>query len=382
MSYKIKYSYGKQHISWSDIWEVVKTLRSPFLTQGPKVEEFERALCDYTGAKYAVAVSSGAAALHLSVLALGIGKGDEVITTPMTFVATANCILYAGGIVKFADIDEKTACIDPVNIEKAISNKTKAIIPVHFAGQSCDMERIYKIAQDNSLFIIEDAAHAIGSYYKYTKVGSCKYSNMTIFSFHPVKTITTAEGGAITTNDQVLYEKLLRLRSHGITRKEAYLINNDGPWYYEMLDLGFNYRLTDIQAALGISQLKRLDKFIKRRREIVEIYKQAFLGDNRFNFLVEKEYSKAAYHLFPLLINFDEVRLTKKEIFAKLEQKGLKLQVHYIPVHLQPYYRNLGFNLGDFSNSEDYYKKTISLPLYSSLSNRDVAKIVSMIREI
>ncbi|MBD3231356.1 UDP-4-amino-4,6-dideoxy-N-acetyl-beta-L-altrosamine transaminase [Candidatus Dependentiae bacterium] len=377
------YNYGSQSISLRDIWEVVKVLRSNWLTQGPKVKEFEKAICDYTNAKYCVAVANGAAALHLSMLSLNIKNGDEFITTPNTFVASSNSILYAGGKVQFADIEPTTANIDPVEIEKKITSKTKGIIPVHFAGQSCDMQKIYEIATNNNLFVIEDAAQALGSEYKKIKVGNCKFSDLTIFSFHPVKNITTGEGGAITTNNKELYEKILMLRTHGITKDFKKFKNDyDGSWYYEQHHLGFNYRISDMQCALGISQLKQLDKFIKRRREIVETYRREFYDDNRFNFLEEKDYSRAAWHLCPLLINFENLKTNKKELFEELKKNGLNLQVHYIPVHLQPYYQSMGFKKGDFSVSENFYKRTISLPIYVKLKNNDIKKIVKIIKRV
>jgi len=376
-----KYSYGKQNITFGDIWEVAKTLKSGWLTQGPKIKEFEDKLCECTGAKYAVAVSNGTTALHLCMEALGISQGDEVITSPNTFLASSNCVLYAGGTPKFADIDKTTANISPEEIEKHITPNTKAIIPVHFAGQSCDMEKIKQIADKHSLFIVEDAAHAIGSDYKNSKVGSCKYSDLTTFSFHPVKTITTAEGGAITTNNKDLYEKLLILRSHGTTKNPELLTKNDGAWYYEMQSLGFNYRITDIQAALGVSQLKRLDKFKQKRRELVELYRKHFNKSERFSLLEEKEFSDACFHLCPLLINFDLISIDKKTLFTALVEKGLNLQVHYIPVHTQPYYKNLGFKDGDFPNAEKYYQMAISLPLYVDLTENDVNYIVKTIKE-
>lgn len=405
MSFK-KYSYGKQHISLSDIWSVLKTLKSDFLTQGPKVKEFESAICDYTGAKYCVVVSNGTAALHLAVAIFNLNSDDEVITTPISFVATSNSILYSGSKVVFADIDFKTANIDSNEILKKITINTKGIIPVHFAGQSCNMEVIYKIAKEKNLFVIEDAAHAIGSEYKGYKVGSCKYSDMTTFSFHPVKTITTGEGGAITTNNKEIYEKLLMLRSHGITRdKDRFVIpdmlvshshegrrlnpgssplkkSSHGPWYYEQQMLGFNYRMPDINAALGISQLKRLDKFVQKRREIVEFYKKKFSNDERFSFLEEKDYSNAAFHLFPLLINFEKVKINKENLFLKLQELGLSLQVHYIPIHLQPYYKELGFKKGDFPVAEKFYEQELSLPLYFGLSKNDLERIVGIIKNI
>jgi len=370
---KKKYNYGKQQLDFKDYFEVIKVLKSPFLTQGPKVKEIEEAICDYTGAKYCVAVANGTAALHLCMLALEIKNSDEVITSPITFLASSNCVLYTGGTPKFADINEKTACIDVNEIEKNITNKTKGIIPVHFAGISCDMEKIKGIADKHNLFIVEDAAHAIGTEYKGNKIGSCKYSDMTIFSFHPVKTITTGEGGAITTNNKELYEKLLMLRSHGTVKGEH--------WKYEMHVLGYNYRITDIQAALGVSQIKKLDKFKAKRRELFNLYKKEFAGDDRFLLLEEPDYSDACYHLCPLLIDFDRVRINKEELFDKLKDKGLYLQVHYIPVHTQPYYKNLGFNEGNYPKAEEYYKKTLSLPLYADLNYSDVKHIVKIIKE-
>lgn len=362
------YSYGKQSLDLKDFWSVLSTLKSPFLTCGPKVREFEQAICNYTGAKYCVAVSSATAGLHLAMLAIGIKHGDEVITSPMTFLASANCVLYAGGTVKFADIEPDTANINPDEIEKQITPKAKAVIPVHFAGQSCDMERIHEIAQKNNLFVVEDAAHAIGSDYKDTKVGSCKYSDMTVFSFHPVKTITTGEGGAITTNNKDLYERLLAFRSHGMY-KEGEMTSN---WKYEMRELGYNYRMTDIQASLGVSQIKKLDCFKKRRREIVDYYNKN-LG---LPHLEEKDFSMACFHLYPVMVR------NREEFYYRAKKAGLNLQVHYIPVHTQPYYKNLGFKEGDYPNAEIYYKKCISLPLYPDLSDKDLNEIVKRIKAV
>lgn len=362
------YNYGRQSLDSKDYYNVLSVLKSPFLTCGPKVKEFEQAICKYTGAKYCVSVSSGTAGLHLAILAIGLQQGDEVITSPMTFLASSNCILYGGGIVKFADIEQDTANIDPEEIQKQITKKTRGIIPVHFAGQSCDMEKIHEFANKNNLFVIEDAAHAIGSNYKDSKVGSCKYSDMTVFSFHPVKTITTAEGGAITTNNEELYKKLLALRSHGMY-KDGEMADN---WKYEMRTLGFNYRLTDVQAALGISQMEKLDKFKERRREIVEYYNKN-LG---LEHLIEKKFSNACFHLYPVMVQ------DRENFYHKAKKAGLNLQVHYIPVHTQPYYKNLGFKEGDFPKAENYYKQCISLPLYFDLKDSDLKEIVKRIKGI
>ena len=362
------YGYGKQNINEDDIKAVVEVLKSPYLTCGPKVKEFEKTICDYTGAKYCVAVNSATSALHIAMMALGIKEGDEVITTPITFLASANCARYEGAKVVFADIDSETANINPKEIERHITSKTRAIIPVHFTGQSCDMEAILKIAKENNLFVVEDGAHAIGSDYKNTKVGCCKYSDMTVFSFHPVKTITTCEGGAVTTNNEELYKKLCALRAHGM-HKDGDMVSD---WRYEMRELGYNYRMTDVQSALGISQMKRLDVFKKRRREIVDYYNKN-LG---LPHLIEREFSNACFHLYPILVK------NRREFYFKAREIGLNLQVHYIPVHLQPYYRNLGYKEGDYKNAENYYEHCISLPLYPDLTDSDLEEIVKRIKSI
>jgi len=307
--------YGRQFIDDEDIQEVIKTLKSDFITQGPKIKEFESALCEYTEAKYAVAVSNGTAALHISCLAAGIRHNHEVITSPITFVASANCILYCGGKPVFADVQEDTINIDPEEIERKITRNTKAVIPVHFAGHPCDLEEIYAIAKKNNLIVIEDACHALGAEYKGSKIGSCKYSDLTVFSFHPVKSITTGEGGAVLTNNKKLYEKLLMLRNHGITKDptkftinhQLSTINDYGSWYYEMQELGFNYRLTDFQCGLGLSQLKKLDKFIQRRREIVEIYNKELSKIDEIILPKERPYVKSSWHIYYIrLKNFQK----------------------------------------------------------------------------
>lgn len=363
-----KYSYGRQFIDDEDIDAVISVLKSDYLTCGPKIKEFEKAICDYTGAKYCVAVSNATAGLHIAALAAGLQKGDEAITSPITFLSSSNCICFTGATPIFADIDEQTANIDPNEIKTKVTEKTKAIIPVHFAGQSCDMEEIYNIAKQNNLLVIEDAAHAIGSEYKGTKVGSCRYSDMTVFSFHPVKTITTAEGGAVTTNSKELYDKLCALRAHGV-HKDGEMQNT---WEYEMRELGYNYRMTEMQAALGITQLSKLDRFKQRRREIVDFYNKE-LG---IPHLIEKDFSNACFHLYPILVE------NRKDFYFKAREKGLNLQVHYIPVHTQPYYAQFGYKRGDFPKAEAYYEKCISLPLYPALTDDDIQEIVKRLKEM
>ncbi len=362
------YGYGRQNITQEDIDTVVEVLKSPYLTCGPNVKAFEQTICDYTGAKYCVAVNSATSGLHIAMMAAGVKEEDEVITSPMTFLASANCARFCRADVKFADIEKETANIDPEEIKKHINLRTKAVVPVHFAGQSCDMERIHDIAKEHNLFVIEDAAHAIGSDYKDTKVGSCRYSDMTVFSFHPVKTITTCEGGAVTTNDEELYKKLCALRAHGM-HKDGDMVNN---WKYEMRELGYNYRMTDVQSALGISQMKRLDAFKKRRREIVDFYNQEL----KLPHLIEKDFSNACFHLYPILVE------DREKFYFDARKVGLNLQVHYIPVHTQPYYRQFGYNWGDFPNAENYYKHCISLPLYPDLEDDDLTEIVKRIKSI
>ena len=362
------YGYGHQTIDQSDINAVVEVLKSDYLTCGPAVKAFEQAICDYTGAKYCVAVSNATAGLHIAALAAGLQKGDEGITTPITFLSSANCMCFAGATPVFADIDAETGNIDAKEIEKHITAKTKVLIPVHFAGQSCDMEAISQIAKKHNLLVIEDAAHAIGSEYKNTKVGSCAYSDMTVFSFHPVKTITTGEGGAVTTNSKELYDKLCAFRAHGM-HKDGDMAHT---WEYEMRELGYNYRMTDIQAALGLSQLKKLDAFKARRREIVAYYNQ-HLG---MPHLIERDFSNACFHLYPILVE------NRRDFYFKAREQGLYLQVHYIPVHTQPFYTRFGYKKGDYPKAENYYEHCISLPLYPTLSDEDLAEIVRRIKEI
>ena len=369
--------YGRHHIDSDDIREVTKVLGSDWITQGPKVEEFEEKLARYCGAKYSVAVSSGTVALHIACLVAGIEAGDEVIASPITFVASANCVLYCRGRLVFADIQDDTANIKPEEIRKKIAKKTKAIIPVHYAGHPCDLKEIQEIAKRHNLTVLEDAAHALGAEYKDSKIGSCKYSDMTIFSFHPVKSITTGEGGAVLTNRKDLYERLLIFRNHGITKDKKKFLNpkslilNTGSWYYEMQTLGFNYRITDFQCALGLSQLRKLDKFIQRRRKISRIYNRAFKNNDFFDLPIEKKGIKSSRHLYPIRLK-DEYKDKKKLIFSRLREKGLWVQIHYIPVYWQPYYQQLGYRKGICPEAENFYQREISIPLYPSMSDRSI----------
>ena len=388
--------YGRQWIDEEDIKAVVDVLRGDWLTQGPKVNEFENALADYCGSKYAVAVSNGTTALHLSCLAAGIKNGDEVITSPITFVASANCVVYCGGIPVFADINKDTYNIDPSEIRKKITSKTKAAIPVHFAGLPCDMEAIRKIADEHDLIIIEDACHALGAEWldsngKWNKTGSCSHSDMTVFSFHPVKHITTGEGGAILTNNAEIYERLLLLRNHGITKNPSKFINKDlafshsfspNPWYYEMQELGFNHRITDIQCALGISQLRKLDSFVSRRSEIASAYNDAFKNITYIKVPTQPEDRKSAWHLYVVQIDFGRINKSRASVMNALREKGIGTHVHYIPVYLQPFYRSkLGYKEGACSMAESYYKMTLSLPLYPGMGNNDVNKVIDSVKD-
>jgi UDP-4-amino-4,6-dideoxy-N-acetyl-beta-L-altrosamine transaminase len=374
--------YGRQWLDEADIQAVVDVLRSDFLTQGPQVEAFEKKLCQYTGARYAVAVANGTAALHLAVAALGLQEGTQGITTPNTFVASANCLVYNRLQPVFADIDRSTYNIDPGEIERKITPQTKVLVPVHFAGRPCDMDAIGGIAGRHNLFVIEDAAHAIGSQYADgAKVGNCAYSDMTTFSFHPVKTITTGEGGAITTNSPELYKKLVMLRSHGITRDSGVQTGNPGPWYYEMQDLGFNYRITDLQAALGSAQLDKVEAFKKRRAEIVDRY-NAGLSDLSWLKTPVEDKGNACFHLYVAQIDFDKIGKSRAEMMEVLKSKNIGTQVHYIPVHTQPYYqKTFGYAWGDYPAAEAYYKRALSLPLYPKMRGEEVDHVISSIRE-
>jgi len=382
MSFKKFIPYGRHLIDEEDINAVIEVLKSDFITQGPKIKEFEEKLAEKLGAKYAVVFNSGTSALHAAYFSLGLSKEDEFITTPITFAATSNAGIFLGAKPVFCDVEEDTGNINPDLIEEKLSSRTKLIIPVHYAGHSCDMERIREIADKYGLFVVEDACHALGAKYKSSKIGSCEFSDATVFSFHPVKHITTGEGGAVLTNREDIYEKLLMFRSHGITKdRKKFIKNQNGDWYYEMQFLGFNYRMTDIQAALGISQLKKLDGFVKRRRDIVKIYNEAFHYNPYFNVPVEKEYAYSSYHLYPIRLK-DDFKNKKKEIFQLLRVKGLGVQVHYIPVYLHPYYQKLGYKKGECPIAEEFYEREISLPIYPSMTNEDIDFVVKTIFEV
>ncbi len=374
--------YGRQFIDDEDKKSVLSVLESDFLTQGPKVAEFEKKICDITGARFAVAVSNGTAALHIAVKALGICDGCEGITTPNTFLATANSIVYNNLVPVFADIEPDTFNIDPDKIRENLTERTALLIPVHFAGQPARMKEISEIAIENGLAVIEDACHAIGSFYEDgTAVGSCRYSDMTVFSFHPVKTVTTGEGGVITTNDEELYERLLRLRNHGMTKDSSILSENPGPWYYEMVDLGFNYRMTDLQAALGVTQLDKLEWFKKRRREIVRRYNYLLKDVDWIKVPVERDGVDSSFHLYVILVDFEKIAANRKVVMETLAQRRIGTQVHYIPVHLQPYYRdNFGTGKGDCPVAESYYERTLSIPLFPSMTDEDVEYVVETLR--
>lgn len=366
--------YGRQSIDEADIQAVVDVLRSDYLTTGPKIEEFEQAVCAYTGADYAVAVSNGTAALHAACFAAGIGPGDEVITTPITFAASANCVRYCQGSPVFADIKPDTYNLDPKDVERKITDRTKAVIAVHFTGQPCEMDAIRKIANEHSLLVIEDAAHALGADYRGKKIGSL--SDMTTFSFHPVKHITTGEGGMVTTNDKRLYERLKLFRSHGITREERLMDQKAGAWYYQQLTLGYNYRITDIQCALGVSQLKKLDRFIARRKELAQRYNRAFEGVLGIRIPFQQEGCGNSWHLYVIqTVNRDRV-------FEEMRKAGIGVNVHYIPVYWHPYYRECGYRDTCCPNADQLYRSMISLPLYPDLTDEQQDYVIETLLDI
>lgn len=375
--------YGKQHITEEDIKAVTESLTSEFLTQGPKVPEFEKAFAEYVGVKYTVAVSNGTAALHLCSLALGVNEKSRVITTPITFAASANCVRYCGGEVHFADIDPETYLLDINSVRKLLESHPKGyfqgIIPVDFSGRAVDLEAFRKLANEYDCWIIEDACHAPGGYFIDTKnnkqlCGNGNFADLAIFSFHPVKHIACGEGGMITTNNETLYKKLLLLRTHGITKDPALLHKNDGGWYYEMQELGYNYRLTDFQAALGTSQLKRADAGLKRRKAIAKKYKEAFTSNKKI--IGQSGFIEGhAYHLYIIQVE------DRKGLYDFLRNKNIFCQVHYIPVHTLPYYQTLGWKDRDFPSAEKYYSTCLSLPMYPTLTDEEQSFVINQINE-
>lgn len=377
--------YGRQSIDEKDRKAVYQALKSDWITQGPTVLKFEKKLADFCGAKYAVAVSSGTAALHLAAMAVNIKKGTEAITSPITFLSTSNAAIYCGAKPVFADIDSQTGNIDPQDILKKINKKTKAIIPVHLGGRPCEMEEINQIARKNKLAVIEDAAHALGTQYRigrqWFKVGSCSHSDMTCFSFHPCKLMTTGEGGAITTNNKKIYQRLLGLRTHGVY-KDAKALKN-GPWYYEMRELGYNFRLCDVQCALGIEQLRKINRFIQQRRNIAAEYNRVFSGNENFTLISESVEQKSAYHLYILLVDFKKLKTSRIKMMKQFRNKGIITQVHYIPVYRQPYYRKtFGNQIGKFPGSEKYYQQCLTIPIYPSMTTSDINRVIHAVNGV
>lgn len=381
--------YGRQDITQADIDSVVDVLKSDFLTQGPKVPAFEQAIADYCSVAHGVAINSATSALHIACLALGVGRGDVVWTTPITFVASANCALYCGADVDFVDIDTETYNLCPKALEQKLAQAKrngarlpKVVIPVHLCGQPCDMQAIKVLADEYGFAIIEDASHAIGGKYRGEPIGNCRYSDITVFSFHPVKIITTAEGGLAVTNRNELFERMTLLRSHGITRDPTKMVGTpEGPWYYEQIDLGFNYRMTDLQAALGLSQFHRLDSYVARRHELARRYDELLV-----NLPVATPWqhpdSYSGLHLYVVRLCLDQMGRSHRQVFDALRKAGIGVNLHYIPVHTQPYYRQFGFKLGDFPNAERYYQEAISLPMFPLLTNEDQSRVVSVLGEI
>lgn len=376
--------YGRQSISEADIQAVVDVLKSDFLTQGPAVPEFERTVSNYCGSKHAVAVSSATAALHIACLALGVGKGDIVWTSPITFVASANCALYCGAFIDFVDVDPRTynMCADQLEIKLEFAKKTgklpKVVIPVHLCGQSCDMQKIHNLSEKYGFSIIEDASHAIGGKYQGKPIGDCRYSDITVFSFHPVKIVTTAEGGMAITNSCALAEKMELLRSHGVTRDPVLMTHDsEGAWYYQQIELGFNYRLTDIQAALGVSQMSRVDRFIAGRHLLAQKYDD-LLSELPITLPWQHSDSHSSFHLYVIRLHLDEINKTRKEVFDFLRQNEIGVNIHYIPVHKQPYFQRLTFNHDmNYPQAESYYEEAISLPLHPSLTESEQHKVVA-----
>ena len=377
--------YGKQNINQEDIEAVVSVMKSDYLTQGPITPEFEKAISKYTNSKYSVAVINATSALHIACVALGVKTGDIVWTSPISFVASANCAKYCGAEVDFVDIDNNTYNISTIALEEKLKlakkkNKLpKVVIPVHLSGQSCDMESIFNLSKQYGFKIIEDASHAIGGSYQSQKIGSCSFSDICVFSFHPVKIITTCEGGVCTTNDEKLYQKMYNIRSHGIVRNQEDMLNKKhGDWYYEQIYLGYNYRLNDLQSALGLSQLKRLDYFVEKRTEIYSKYNEIFDGDEDFQIPLQDKLTKSSFHLYILRIK-KSGSLDRKVVFEKLRNNAVYVNIHYIPIYKQPFYSN-NYLIKDFPNAESYYEEAISLPIFPNLSDKDIIKIAEIIK--
>ncbi len=379
--------YARQSISDQDIQAVVDVLKSDWLTQGPAVERFEQSVASYCKTKYAVAVNSATSALHIACLAAGLGPGDALWTSPNTFVASANCALYCGAGVDFVDIDPRSYNMSMDKLEQKLAKSKRAgrlpkiVVPVHFAGQSCDMIKIADLSKQYGFTVIEDASHAIGGRYLDRNIGNCSFSDMTVFSFHPVKIITTGEGGMLLTNRKDLHDKLVRLRSHGITRDPAMMQGEShGPWYYQQIELGFNYRMTDIQAALGISQVLRLDEFVTRRNYLADRYDRA-LCDLPLTLPWQHPDTYSAYHLYVIRLQREKIKISHKAVVELLRREGIQVNVHYIPVHMQPYYRELGFHEGDFAEAERYYREGISIPMYFDLTEDKQDRVITKIKK-
>ncbi len=377
-----KIFYGRQWIDEDDVQAVTEVLRSSYITCGPKVDEMERTLKEYTGAEYAVAVSNGTAALHCACMAAGIGPGDQVITTPLTFAASANCVLYCGAAPVFADIDPETYNIAPESIRAHITEKTKAVIAVDFTGQAVRHKEIRAICEEFQLVFIEDAAHAIATKYKGKQVGSL--ADLTTFSFHPVKTITGGEGGAVLTNSEAFYQKLMLARTHGITREEGQMEHpiQEGPWWYEQVTLGYNYRLTDFQAALIVSQMKKLDRFAARRKEIAERYNEAFSEIPELTLQREIPESETCRHLYMIRLRLEKLKCSRREFFDAMGEENVQCQIHYIPVYWFPYYQRLGYEKGLCPNAEEVYQGIISIPLYPAMTEQDVKDVIHAVKKV
>lgn len=377
--------YGRQFIDETDLEAVMAVLKSDFITQGPAIGAFERKVADFCGAKHAVAVSSATAALHIGAQALGVGPGTTLWTSPNTFVASANCALYCGGTVDFVDIDPRTYNLSPGELELKLASAPRppeVLVPVHFAGQPCEMEALGALCRRHGIRLLEDASHAVGAEYQGQRIGAPGLADLTVFSFHPVKILTTGEGGMLLTNDDTLHETLLRLRSHGITRDARFMLDPpDEPWYYQQVELGFNYRITDLQAALGSSQVDKLPAFLQRRRQLARQYDEKLAG---LPLILPWQHpdTLSSWHLYVVQVDPSRTKVTRRALYDQLRKHGILGQVHYIPVHLQPYYRSLGFKRGDFPAAEQYYEHALSLPMFYSLTDGGQDRVVAALRSI